>query len=791
MRMMEKLVETKGELLDIPVIVTKNRTILPGVLAHIDIADSKSYEAFKVAMAQDKRILLAALEQETVSDWGIEDLYRHGTIAVIKQAIKTGEDNYRIMVEGMQRARLYANCDVAELEYLRLVVEPEPEEFADEILDTPLYRAKIEVIREKFDMLSKLGGKVPKEYTAKIMKSSNLYRDIWKLVNILSISNEKRQELFELNNVDILLDEVAVLVSNEIEVCVVANDFRKKVKGRVEKNQKDYVLREQMRLIKEELGDENEEDFASDLKHQVDELDAQEFVKEKLYKELKKLKRMSPQSSEANVIQNYVETIVALPWNKNSQDNQDLKKAEEILNDAHYGLAKVKERILEFLAVRIFTQGKTEPEVHRSPVICLVGPPGTGKTSIAKSVADAMNKKYVRICLGGVSDESEIRGHRRTYIGAKTGRIAESLTNAGVSNPLIVFDEIDKLGKDYKGDPSSALLEVLDGEQNSKFVDRYVEMPIDLSGVFFMATANDLSGIPKPLRDRMEIIQVSSYTSNEKEHIAKDYLIKKQKLENGLDKKQMTISNKAMNLIITKYTREAGVRELERLIGKLCRKAAIGILEEKFSELKVTEKNLSELLGNPKYKDEKKKKKPMVGIARGLAWTSVGGDTLEIEVNMMPGSGKLRLTGKLGDVMKESANIAYSYVRMIASEYRIDKKTFSENDFHLHVPEGAVPKDGPSAGVTMATALFSVITEKKVSSDVAMTGEVTLRGNVLPIGGLKEKILAAKLFGIKKVLVPEENQPDVEEIEEEITQGIEIVYVASMDDVLSHAIVDL
>ncbi len=787
---MKKSEETEIQLLDIPAIVTNNRTILPGVLAHIDIVDNESYEAFKNAMAEDKKILLAALEQDSADGRKTRNLYRHGTIALIKQAIKTGDNNYRIMIEGQQRAKIYGDYEAEDLVYLRLVIEAEPEELADEIWAVPVYQAKLEVIREKFDIFSKINGKIPNEYTAKIMKSSNLYRDIWKLVNILSISNEKRQELFELDNVDELLDEIAVLLSNEIEICAVANDFRKKVKGRVEKNQKDYVLREQMRLIREELGDEGEDEFANELRSQVDHLDAQDYVKEKLYKELKKLKRMSQQSSEANVIQNYVETIVSLPWNKVSQDNLDLKKAEEILNSAHYGLTKIKERIIEFLAVRIFTKGKTEQSNYRSPVLCLVGPPGTGKTSIARSVADAMNKQYIRICLGGVSDESEIRGHRRTYIGAKPGRIAEALINAGVSNPLIVFDEIDKLGKDYKGDPSSALLEVLDGEQNSRFVDRYLEMPVDLSEVFFMATANDISGIPKPLRDRMEIIPVSSYTSNEKEHIAKDYLVKKQRLENGLDKKQLNISNKALNSIITKYTREAGVRELERLIGKLCRKAAIGILEGSFEELRVTDKNLTELLGNPKFKDEKKKKKDMVGIVRGLAWTSVGGDTLEIEVNMMPGTGKLKLTGKLGDVMKESANIAYSYVRMIAPEHGIDKKTFTENDFHLHVPEGAVPKDGPSAGVTMATALFSAITGKKVNSDVAMTGEVTLRGNVLPIGGLKEKILAARLFGIKKVLVPEDNEPDVEEIEEEIKQGIDIVYVNSMKEVLEHTIVE-
>ena len=787
MKIMKNMEEAR--LLDIPVIVTKNRTILPGVLAHIDVTENQFYEAFKKAMADDKKILLAALEHDS-GEYAIQNLYAHGTIALIKQAIKTGDNCYRIMVEGMQRAKICSDYEDEKLEYMRLVVEPEPPAYADEIMEIPSYMAKLDVIKEKFDILSKLSNKIPKEYSAKIMKSPNLYKDIWKLVNILSVPNEKRQELFELRNLDDLFDEIAILLSNEIEICAVANDFRKKVKGRVEKNQKDYVLREQMRLIKEELGDENEDEFVNELKSSIEKLDAKEYVKEKLFKELKKIKRMSPQSSEANVIQNYIETILSLPWNKVSKDNQNLKEAEGILNEAHYGLTKVKERILEFLAVKMFIQKKTGGQEYKSPVICLVGPPGTGKTSIAKSVAEAINKKYIRISLGGVSDESEIRGHRRTYIGSKPGRIVESLANVEVSNPLIVFDEIDKLGKDYKGDPSSALLEVLDVEQNSKFIDRYVEIPVDLSGVFFMATANDLSGIPRPLRDRMEIIQVDSYTSNEKEHIAKDYLLKKQCIENGLDKKQITITNKTYNALIIKYTREAGVRELERLIAKLCRKAAIGILEEKFEVLKVTVNNLTQLLGNPKYKEDKKSKKAMVGIVRGLAWTSAGGDTLEIEVNMMPGSGKLKLTGKLGDVMKESGNIAYSYVRMLSAEQGIDKKIFSENDFHLHVPEGAVPKDGPSAGVTMATAIYSAVTGEKISADVAMTGEVTLRGNVLPIGGLKEKILAAKQFGIKTVLIPEKNKTDMEEIEDEIKQGISILFVNSMKDVLENVIVD-
>lgn len=784
------LMEINESLIDYPVIVTRNRTILPGVLAHVDIADEISFTAFKAAMAQDKKILMVAAQDENAKQYGIHNIYRYGTIALIKQAVKNGEQSYRIMVEGVERARLYKENEEFTGGYLRIFVAEAPHVLENTESHVAKCTSALEYIRERFTALMKEGSKVPKEYAVKIMTSQHLFEDIWKIVSILTISNEKRQELFEEEDILTLLEEIAVLIENEIEMCKVANDFRQQVKNKVDKNQKEYILKEQMRLIRQELGEEQVDEYEHELQEKVGKLNADDSVKQRLYKELRKLKRMSPQSSEANVLQNYVETMISLPWNNETTDNDDLKKAKEILNNAHYGLEQVKERIVEYLAVKIYlSKKKNEDNAYHSPIICLVGPPGTGKTSIARSVAEAMGKKYARICLGGVSDEAEIRGHRRTYIGAKPGRIIDTLIKAGTKNPLIVFDEIDKLGKDYKGDPSSALLEVLDGEQNVGFVDRYIEEPVDLSGVFFMATANDISGIPKPLKDRMEIITVNSYTTNEKEHIAKDYLLKKQRKAHGLEKKELTITAKAVNRMILQYTKEAGVRELERLIGKLCRQSAIGILEKEFAALKITDKNLVKYLGNPKYKEEKKNNKAQVGIVRGLAWTSVGGDTLEIEVNTMPGTGKLKVTGQLGDVMKESAQIAYSYVRMLAPEYNLDKTTFSEQDFHLHVPEGAVPKDGPSAGITMATALFSAVTGKKVSADVAMTGEVTLRGNVLPIGGLKEKILAAKLFGISKVIVPEQNQKDVEEIQDEILDGMEILYVNDMQEVLQYAII--
>ncbi len=574
-------------------------------------------------------------------------------------------------------------------------------------------------------------------------------------------------------------------IQEEINILEIREDFQSKIKEKVEENQKEYILREQMKVIRQELGEEDTVQESDTFLQSTEALDAPEEIKEKLRKEIKRYKTLSSGSAESSVARGYIETLLELPWNHTSEDNNDMVNAEEILNRDHFGMEKVKERILEFLAVRCFHPEKSK---GKSPVICLAGPPGTGKTSIAKSVAEALNKKYVRICLGGVRDEAEIRGHRRTYVGAMPGRIVMALKNAGVKNPLMLLDEIDKLAGDYKGDPASALLEVLDDEQNSRFVDHYVEVPVDLSEVFFIATANDISTIPRPLLDRMEIIDVTSYTLNEKEHIASDYLVEKQREVNGLEKKQFSISKPAIEKLITGYTREAGVRNLERTIGKLCRKAVLEIMQKKEKSVKITAKNLEQYLGKVKYQDDKANKKDEVGIVRGLAWTRVGGDTLEIEVNVMPGKGNMVLTGNLGNVMKESAQAGLSFIRANAELYHIDAEKFQNTDIHIHIPEGAVPKDGPSAGITMATAMLSALTGRKIYANLAMTGEITLRGRVLPIGGLKEKLLAAKMAGITKVLVPFENKKDVEEISEEITQGMDIVYVKDMKQVTEHAL---
>ena len=573
------------------------------------------------------------------------------------------------------------------------------------------------------------------------------------------------------------------LLLKEIEIIAIKNDFQAKVKAHVDKNQKEYLLREQMKVIREELGEDNTESDADHFAEALGKIRADKEVKEKIKKEIDRFKNISSSSSESAVARGYIETLLELPWNKTSRDNKDLKNAEQILNADHYGLEKVKERMLEFLAVRNLTS-KGE-----SPIICLVGPPGTGKTSIARSVAKALDKKYVRISLGGVRDEAEIRGHRRTYVGAMPGRIVNGLRSAGVKNPLMLLDEIDKMSSDYKGDTASALLEVLDAEQNKKFRDHYVEIPIDLSEVLFIATANSVQDIPRPLLDRMELIEVTSYTENEKLHIAKEHLLAKQMERNGIRPEQLSITDKAMAKIISGYTREAGVRNLERKLGEICRKAARPLYEGEKEKIKVTEQNLEKFLGKEKYSFDKKNDTDEVGIVRGLAWTSVGGDTLEIEVNIMPGKGEFQLTGQLGDVMKESAQAGISYIRSVSEEYHIPKKFFQENDIHIHIPEGAVPKDGPSAGITMATAMLSAITKTPIRADVAMTGEITLRGRVLPIGGLKEKTLAAKNAGIKTICVPKKNEKDIDEISPEIKKGLEIVFVEQMKDVLDVAFV--
>ena len=695
-----------------------------------------------------------------------------GIVADIKQVVRLQNDVVRILVDGISRAALLGftgNEKYLEAEICYC------DSNADSLPDD-LREAMLLGVREAFHRYAAVVGKISKELIRQIDQYEDLEKLIDYVTNNLPVSYELKQQVLEAEDINDRYQVIVSLLLSQVEVISIKNELQKKVKVRVDKHQKEYVLREQLGVIREELG-ENADSEADEYEKKLSELDAPDYVKEKTKKEIKRFRNMSSSSSESTVERGYIETVLELPWNKMSVDNKDLDHAAQVLDDDHYGLKDVKERILEFLAVRNLTS-KGE-----SPIICLVGPPGTGKTSIARSIASALEKKYVRISLGGVRDEAEIRGHRKTYIGAMPGRIVNGLRQAGVSNPLMLLDEIDKVSSDYKGDTSAALLEVLDSEQNCRFRDHYIEMPVDLSEVLFIATANEVSGIPKPLLDRMELIEVSSYTENEKFHIAKEHLVEKQKSKNGIKKEQLTITDSALKDIIRLYTREAGVRSLERTIGKLCRKAAREIFKDSEAVVKVTKTNLKTYLGNPKYSPEKKNDHAEVGIVRGLAWTSVGGVTLEVEVNVLPGKGELVLTGKLGDVMKESAQAALSYVRSISEGYGIDAEFYTKHDIHIHIPEGAVPKDGPSAGITMATAMLSAITDRPVRADVAMTGEITLRGRVLPIGGLKEKLLAAKVIGIKTVCIPKDNEKDLEEISKEITDGMEILPVERFSQV--------
>ena len=723
-------------------------------------------------MEQDQKIYLVTQRNVDSEDPTQEDLYQMGIVADIKQVVRLQNDVVRILVDGISRAALLGFTDnekylEAEICYCDSNADSLPED---------LREAMLLGVREAFHRYAAVVGKISKELIRQIDQYEDLEKLIDYVTNNLPVSYELKQQVLEAEDINDRYQVIVSLLLSQVEVISIKNELQKKVKVRVDKHQKEYVLREQLGVIREELG-ENADSEADEYEKKLSELDAPDYVKEKTKKEIKRFRNMSSSSSESTVERGYIETVLELPWNRMSVDNKDLDHAAQVLDDDHYGLKDVKERILEFLAVRNLTS-KGE-----SPIICLVGPPGTGKTSIARSIASALEKKYVRISLGGVRDEAEIRGHRKTYIGAMPGRIVNGLRQAGVSNPLMLLDEIDKVSSDYKGDTSAALLEVLDSEQNSRFRDHYIEMPVDLSEVLFIATANEVSGIPKPLLDRMELIEVSSYTENEKFHIAKEHLIEKQKSKNGIKKEQLTITDSALKDIIRLYTREAGVRSLERTIGKLCRKAAREIFKDSEAAVKVTKTNLKTYLGNPKYSPEKKNDRAEVGIVRGLAWTSVGGVTLEVEVNVLPGKGELVLTGKLGDVMKESAQAALSYVRSISEGYGIDAEFYTKHDIHIHIPEGAVPKDGPSAGITMAIAMLSAITDRAVRADVAMTGEITLRGRVLPIGGLKEKLLAAKVIGIKTVCIPKDNEKDLEEISKEITDGMEIVPVEKFSQV--------
>ena len=751
-------------IMKMPAVALRGMVILPGMVAHFDVSRAKSIKAVEEAMMDEQKIFLVAQKDVEQENPDIEDLFKIGIIAEVKQVIKLQNNIVRILVEGKERAELSAfleNPDYLLAEIIRF------DEEVDDGLPEEAKEAMLRSIQETFGKYVVVNPKMGKELQRQLSEITDLEKLMNQLANSLPVHFEEKQKILDAVSMTERYEVLMALLLKEIEIIAIKNDFQAKVKAHVDKNQKEYLLREQMKVIREELGEDNTESDADHFMDALGKIKADKEVKEKIKKEIDRFKNISSSSSESAVARGYIETLLELPWNKTSRDNKDLKNAEQILNADHYGLEKVKERMLEFLAVRNLTS-KGE-----SPIICLVGPPGTGKTSIARSVAKALDKKYVRISLGGVRDEAEIRGHRRTYVGAMPGRIVNGLRSAGVKNPLMLLDEIDKMSSDYKGDTASALLEVLDAEQNKKFRDHYVEIPIDLSEVLFIATANSVQDIPRPLLDRMELIEVTSYTENEKLHIAKEHLLTKQMERNGIRPEQLAITDKAMAKIISGYTREAGVRNLERKLGEICRKAARPLYEGEKEKIKVTEQNLEKFLGKEKYSFDKKNDTDEVGIVRGLAWTSVGGDTLEIEVNIMPGKGEFQLTGQLGDVMKESAQAGISYIRSVSEEYHIPKKFFQENDIHIHIPEGAVPKDGPSAGITMATAMLSAITKTPVRADVAMTGEITLRGRVLPIGGLKEKTLAAKNAGIKTICVPKKNEKDIDEISPEIKKGSE------------------
>ena len=762
----------------LPAIALRGTTILPDMIVHFDVSRERSIKAIEAAMLHDQKIFLVTQKDPEVEKPELSELYQVGTVAYIKQVVKLPHDLLRVLVEGIERAELLGlEQEEPFLKAETALFEPDGAQYTKSLKEA-MFRS----IQELFQRYCMESGKISKDLAAQIMNITELEELIPQISVNVPLTYQNKQKILEAVSLENQYEVLAVILNNEIEVLQIGHDLQRKLKARVDKNQRDYILREQLKLIREELGEENTADTAEEYRQKAEALDAPQEVKDKLNKEIDRFKSMNNAAAESSVLSTYIETLLGLPWNKKSEDSTDLKEAWKILEEGHYGLKDVKERIMEFLAVRKLTSG------GKSPILCLVGPPGTGKTSIAKSVAEALHKKYVRICLGGVRDEAEIRGHRKTYVGAMPGRITAALSQAGVSNPLMLLDEIDKTSSDYKGDTSAALLEVLDPEQNNHFNDHYVEVPQDLSEVLFIATANDMDGIPRPLLDRMEVIEISGYTENEKEHIAKDHLIPKQLEVNGIPEGKLKIQTPALWKIITLYTREAGVRGLERKIGQICRKAAREIMENDQKKVTVNSKNLENYLGKARYSYLMANKKDEVGIARGLAWTQVGGDTLQIEVNVMPGKGELVLTGQLGDVMKESAQAGISYIRSVADKYGIAPEFFQENDIHVHIPEGAVPKDGPSAGITMATAMLSAIIGREVRADVAMTGEITLRGHVLPIGGLKEKLLAAKYAKIKQVLVPKDNKPDIQEMDAEILDGLKISFVDNMNEVLHEAL---
>ena len=768
----------EDEKMTIPVIALRGLTMLPQMTINFDIMRGKSIAAVEKAMLGDQKVFLVTQMEQEDMEPDMADLFQIGVVGFVKQLLKLPGGLIRVTVEGLSRAELL-ELDT-EGEFYSGTVDVLPE--AEDDLEPLEKEAMTRIVGEKLEEYGKYNPAMGKEFTASLMSAPDFAGLLTQIAVQFPWDYTAKQKILECGSLSLMYEVEMQLILTETEIYRLKREFQGKVKAAVDKNQREYILREQLRVLRQELGETPESD-ADEFLSRLKSLRADKEIKERIQKEIARFQAMPSGSQDANVLRMYLETVLELPWNKTTKDNMDMKHAKEVLEEDHYGLEKVKERVLEYLAVRILTRKGV------SPILCLVGPPGTGKTSIARSIARAMGRKYVRISLGGVRDEAEIRGHRKTYVGAMPGRIVEGLKQAGVSNPLMLLDEVDKVGSDYKSDTSSALLEVLDAEQNVRFRDHYVELPIDLSRVLFIVTANTTETIPRPLLDRMEIIEVSSYTENEKFHIGRNYLIKKQMEKNGLSKERLTITNPALEKMIHNYTREAGVRNLERRIGDVCRKTARELLEKHRRSVRVTEKNLEKYLGREKILFENASDEDQVGIACGLAWTSVGGDTLQIEVNVMPGKGNLQLTGQMGDVMKESAQTALTYVRSVVSrEYGVEEAYFETHDLHIHIPEGAVPKDGPSAGITMATAMLSAVTGRAVAARVAMTGEITLRGHVLMIGGLKEKLLAARMARIRKVLVPEKNRPDVEELQKEITKGMEIVYVKEMDEVLREAL---
>jgi len=765
-----------------PAVALRGMTILPDMIVHFDVSRSKSKKAVERAMTTNQKLFVVTQRNPDIENPDREELFTAGTIVRIKQLTRLQHGLVRVLVEAVERAEL--TCLLDNQEFLEAEVSTESNVNDLDKLPRECQEAMLRGLLDTFGQYVRVHGKMNQEIVRQLMEQEDLER----LMNLIPIHAmlkwQKMQMILDVPRLSEKYEQLLLILNNEMEILRIKKDLEEKVRAKVDKNQKEYILREELKTIREELGEDTVQSELDTFLEETKKLKAPKEVRDKLEKEITRLKLLGMNSSESGVIRGYIETLLEMPWDKMQEETADLKLAEKILDEDHYGLEQVKTRVLEFLAVRTLNrQGQ-------SPILCLVGPPGTGKTSIAKSIARALNKKYVRICLGGVQDEAEIRGHRRTYVGAMPGRIAAGMKQAGVKNPLMLLDEIDKVSSNYRGDTSAALLEVLDSEQNSRFRDHYIELPIDLSEVLFIATANDAHQIPRPLLDRMEIIEVTSYTENEKFHIAKEHLLPKQMEKNGLKPGQLKISDKGLKLLIGCYTREAGVRSLERRLGELCRKSARKILENQQQTVRITEKNMERFLGKPLYSVTMANENDEVGIVRGLAWTSVGGDTLQIEVNVMPGKGELLLTGQLGDVMKESARAGITYIRSIVSRYGVEKEYFEKHDIHIHIPEGAVPKDGPSAGITMATAMLSAIIGKPVRADVAMTGEITLRGRVLPIGGLKEKILAAKNAGIRMVLVPKKNEKDIDEISAEIKKNIEIVYVETMEQVIAQALAE-